>query len=132
MCKYLYVGNNTREYMNICRYFYYLCSHDWQLMPWKYCVFCLCSLPFFEIYIYIYRFRFFLYIYNHENNECQCQCTFSLLLGVLGTFWFIGTSNMEPYIMCPSAWLGSKQLWWWLGRHVFFMTIYILYNFIDK
>ena len=36
MCKYLYVGNNTREYINLCRYFYYSCSHDWQSMPWKY------------------------------------------------------------------------------------------------
>ena len=36
MCKYLYVGNNTQEYINFCRYFYYSCSHDWQLMPRKY------------------------------------------------------------------------------------------------
>ena len=35
MCKYLYVGNNTQEYINLCRYFNYSCSHDWQLMPRK-------------------------------------------------------------------------------------------------
>ena len=25
------------------------------------------------------------------------------LLCLLSTLWFIGTSNVEPYIMCPSA-----------------------------
>ena len=34
--KYLYSGNNTWEYINLCRYFYYSCSHGWQIMPWKY------------------------------------------------------------------------------------------------
>ena len=49
MCEYPYVGINTQEYINLCRYFYYSRSHDWQLMPWKYYnVFRLCSLGFFD------------------------------------------------------------------------------------
>ena len=32
-------------------------------------------------------------------------CLFSII-------WFIGTSNVEPYIMCLSAWVGTKPLWW--------------------
>ena len=35
-----------------------------------------------------------------------------LLLCLLSTLWFIGTSNMEPYIMCPSAWVNTKPLWY--------------------
>ena len=34
------------------------------------------------------------------------------LLCLLSTLWFIGTSNVEPYIMCPSAWVATKPLWW--------------------
>ena len=36
MCKYLYLGNNTREYISLCCYIYYSCSHNWQSMSWKY------------------------------------------------------------------------------------------------
>ena len=36
MCKYLYVGNNTQEYINLCLYFCYSCLHDWQSVPWIY------------------------------------------------------------------------------------------------
>ena len=35
------------------------------------------------------------------------------LLGLLSTLWFIGTSNVYPYIMCLSAWVAIKQLWRW-------------------
>ena len=23
----------------------------------------------------------------------------------------VGTSNVQPYVMCPSAWIGTKPLW---------------------
>ena len=36
MCEYLHMGNNTQEYVNLCRYFYYSCSQNWHSMPWKY------------------------------------------------------------------------------------------------
>ena len=32
------------------------------------------------------------------------------LLWWLSTLWFICTSNVEPYIMCPSAWVATKPL----------------------
>ena len=36
----------------------------------------------------------------------------SSLLFFLSTLWFIGTGNVEPYIMCPSAWVVTKRFWW--------------------
>ena len=47
----------------------------------------------YSIYIYIY-----IYI-----------CS---LLSLLSTLWFLGTSIVWPYIMCPSAWVATKPLWW--------------------
>ena len=33
---------------------------------------------------------------------------------------------MQPYIMCPSAWVATKPLWGWPEQHIVFMIAYIL------
>ena len=44
----------------------------------------------------------------------------------LGT-WYTGTWAHEPYIMCFSAWVATKLLWWWPGGRIVFMIACILY-----
>ena len=48
------------------------------------------------------------------------------LLSFFSTLWFIGTSNVQPYIMWPSAWVATKPLWWKPRPRIVFMITYIL------
>ena len=50
MCKYLYVDNNTGEYINLS----YSCSHNWQLMPWK------CNDMFFVYVVWLFSAKVFI------------------------------------------------------------------------
>ena len=78
------------------------------------------------IYIYIYIHNIHIYIYIHIYVIMKTMCTTCLpsIAWLVEHFLVIDTSNMEPYIMCSRAWLGTKQTWW---KHIFFMTICYIY-----
>ena len=61
------------------------------------------------MYIYV------IYICDHENN----------VLSQLSPQWLCGNSSTWAhdvlYIMCPSAWVATKPLWWKSGGHIVFI-----------
>ena len=71
-----------------------------------------------RIYINIHVANIYIYVYicNHETN----------VLSRLSLQWLCGSSCTwaQPYIMCPSAWVATKLLWWWVDTLFSWLHIY--------
>ena len=104
------------------------------------------------MYVYIYKdiYNNKLYIYIDTNCTQACPSIYIMLilllwdlstlcvldhlqplklcslLSLFSFLWFIGTSNVQPYIMCPSAWVATKPLWWKPRPRIVFKITYTL------
>ena len=53
------------------------------------------------------------------------QCALTVIATMTNRILWIFWKNI-PYIMCPSAWVTTKPLWWQPGGHIVFMITYII------
>ena len=95
-------------------------------LPQRYCGENQQSTLFLWLHIYIMPILFLwdlstLFVVDH-----LWPLTLRSLLSLLNTLWFIGTSNVYPYIVCPNAWVTTTIVMITGRTHCFHDYIYIM------